>query len=247
VDAAGAVDGRGGVDSLSEDDIAAAARGEPESLHKIYRELAPAVLGFLRVRGSEDPEGLMQDVFVALLPRLRRLEGGLSGLRTLAFSIAHARLVDEFRRRGRRPLLTAYEPTLDPRSAPSPEHEVLSEIDLARLVRLLAEVDENMRLAVTLRIVGQLSLEETATVMGRSVGAVKQLQRRGLQALRSRLEQEDAVTSAPDPAITETTVTGTTVTGTTVTGTTVTGATITATTRNRTGRGVGVAWGRAMP
>jgi RNA polymerase sigma-70 factor (ECF subfamily) len=234
--------GRGGVDSLSEDDVAAAVRGEPQALHKIYRELAPAVLGFLRVRGSEDPEGLMQDVFVAVLPRLCRLEGGLSGLRTLAFSVAHARLVDEFRRRGRRPRVTAYEPTLDSRSAPSPEQEVLSKIDLARLVRLLAEVDENMRLAVTLRIVGQLSLEETAAVMGKSVGAIKQLQRRGLQALRSRLEAEDAVTSAPDPTITDTAITDTTITDTAITDTA-----ITDTTPIRTSRRVGVAWRRAMP
>lgn len=183
------------MDSLSEDDVDAAVRGEPAALRRAYESLAPAVLGFLRVRGSEDPEGLMQDVFVALLPRLRRLQGGLSGLRTLTFSIAHARLVDELRRRERRPQLRTYEPDVDPRQAPSAEHEALSGVELSRLVDLLAGIDENMRLAVTLRIVGQLSLKETADVMGKSVGAVKQLQRRGLQALRTRLEARRAVTS----------------------------------------------------
>jgi RNA polymerase sigma-70 factor, ECF subfamily len=193
------------VASLSEDDVAAAVRGEPAALSHAYEALAPAVLGFLRVRGSEDPEGLTQDVFVALLPRLRRLKGGVSGLRTLTFSIAHARLVDERRRRERRPRLSSYEPDLDPRSAPSAEHEVLSAIDLARLLEVLEGIDENLRLAVTLRMVGQLTLEETADVMGKSVGAVKQLQRRGLLALRDRVESREDVTSLPDPAITPTT------------------------------------------
>jgi RNA polymerase sigma-70 factor, ECF subfamily len=191
--------------SLSEDDVAAAVRGEPAALRQAYEALAPAVLGFLRIRGSDDPEGLMQDVFVALLPRLRRLKGGLSGLRTLTFSIAHARLVDELRQRGRRPRMSSYEPEMDPRSMPSAEHQVLSAIEFERLAELLAGLDENMRLAVTLRLVGQLSLEETANVMGKSVGAVKQLQRRGLQALRVKLDPSADVTSRPARAMTPTT------------------------------------------
>jgi RNA polymerase sigma-70 factor (ECF subfamily) len=41
---------------------------------------------------------------------------------------------------------------------------------------------------VTLRVLADLSVEETARVLGRTPGAVKQLQRRGLLALREILE-----------------------------------------------------------
>jgi RNA polymerase sigma-70 factor (ECF subfamily) len=42
---------------------------------------------------------------------------------------------------------------------------------------------------VALRTVAGLSLEETADVLGRSVGAIKQLQRRGLLGLRALAEE----------------------------------------------------------
>jgi RNA polymerase sigma-70 factor (ECF subfamily) len=40
--------------------------------------------------------------------------------------------------------------------------------------------------------VAELSLDETAEVMGRSIGAVKQLQRRALEALRAIVTAEAA-------------------------------------------------------
>ena len=41
-----------------------------------------------------------------------------------------------------------------------------------------------------LRVLADLSLEETAGVLGKSVGSVKQLQRRGLLRLRQILEAD---------------------------------------------------------
>jgi RNA polymerase sigma-70 factor (ECF subfamily) len=42
---------------------------------------------------------------------------------------------------------------------------------------------------ITLRIVGDLTLDETARVLGKRLGAVTQLQRRALASLRRALEQ----------------------------------------------------------
>lgn len=39
-----------------------------------------------------------------------------------------------------------------------------------------------------LRVVADLSIQEVAETLGKSQGAVKQLQRRGLASLRSRIE-----------------------------------------------------------
>jgi RNA polymerase sigma factor (sigma-70 family) len=179
---------------LTEQDVASAVAGEPAALRRVYEVLAPAIAGYLRSRGSEDPEGVTQDVFVALLPQLRRLRGGNRGLRTLAFSIAHARLVDELRRRTRRPAETTLEPDDDPRVAPSAEDRAMAQIEGAEMIELLAGLSEDQRTVVALRVVAQLSLEETADVIGRSVGAVKQLQRRGLLALRERVQSREGVT-----------------------------------------------------
>ena len=174
---------------LTESTVAAATGGDSEAVGAVYRALAPRVLGYLRARGAEDPEGLTHEVFVAVIPRLSRLAGGVAGLRTLVFSVAHARYVDETRRRARRPAQTTYEQEYDERTSPSAETAVVELSGSTHIIGLLDRLGEDQRNVISLRILGDLSLEQTAEVLGKSTGAVKQLQRRGLENLRQLIEE----------------------------------------------------------
>src|SRR5512144_2884262 len=171
--------------------VGAAADGSADAVEAVYRCLAPRVLGYLRARGVEDPEGLTDEVFLAVIPRLPEVRGGEVGLRTLTFSVAHARAVDEHRRRARWPAQAPYEPELDSRTEESAESLALVRVASDRVSEILAELCEDQRTVVTLRVVADLSLEQTAEVLGRSVGAVKQLQRRGLLRLRELMTGEE--------------------------------------------------------
>jgi RNA polymerase sigma-70 factor (ECF subfamily) len=152
-----------------------------------YREFSPAVLSYLRSRGVEDPEGTTQDVFLALHPQLGDVRGGLQGVKSLVFSIAHARYVDEHRRRCKAPATTGYDPDADPRRDPSAEDQVLAEEATANVQELLGTLQPDQQEVLALRIVADLSLETTAEIMGKSPGAIKQLQRRALCRLRKLL------------------------------------------------------------
>lgn len=181
------------VETITEDVLHDAARGEQRALGVVYRALAPKVQAFLRARGAEDPEGLTNEVFLQVLPRLTTLTGGTAGLRTFVFSVAHARAVDDVRRRGRRPRQAPYDPETDHRVSDSAETEALAaRADHLRAV--LDQLNDNQRSVITLRVLADLSVEETALVLGRTPGAVKQLQRRGLLALREILEEGGAST-----------------------------------------------------
>ncbi|MBW4040752.1 MAG: sigma-70 family RNA polymerase sigma factor [Acidobacteria bacterium] len=168
--------------------------GPPERLRPrdrftaAYRELAPKVTGYLRARGVDDPEAVTQEVFLALLAKPDEVRGGDEGLRTLLFTIAHAKAVDHHRRRSRTPALVEYEPEHDRRVTASAEDDAL-EAQTGVLAMLTALAPE-YREVLALRIVAELTLESTAAVMNRSVGAVKQLQRRALIALRTRVAAE---------------------------------------------------------
>ena len=118
------------VSTLPDDALPRAQTGEPAALSLIYQSLSPAVLGYFVGRGSEDPEALTQEVFLAVFSRLESVTGGLPGLRTFTFSVAHARLVDEVRRRARAPVLVGYEVDGDPRTADSAEAVALRDLDL---------------------------------------------------------------------------------------------------------------------
>lgn len=168
--------------------VAAAQLGEPWALRAVYEDLAPRVLGYLRSRGASDPEELTSEVFLTVFARLPALTGGPSGLRTFAFSVAHARLVDDLRRRSRRPPEARYDAERDGRTAPSAEDEAEARAAADRVRRMLSVLPVDQQAVLTLRVVADLSLEEVAEAIGRSIGAVKQLQRRGLLALRGSLD-----------------------------------------------------------
>jgi RNA polymerase sigma-70 factor (ECF subfamily) len=174
---------------LSDDLVAAATCGDTDALAAIYAALAPKVLGYLRARGAEDPEGLTSEVFLNVIDKLGRVVGGAAGLRAFVFSVAHARYVDESRRRARRPAPAPYEPDLDDRQEPSAETSALHSVATRQVHDLLDRLGDDQRSVITLRVLGDLTLEETARVLGRSTGAVKQLQRRGLIALRGMVQQ----------------------------------------------------------
>lgn len=171
-----------------DDVLGAAQAGQPWALRALHEELAPRVHGYLRARGAAEPDDLTSEVFLAVFPRLGTVTGGAEGLRTLVFSIAHARLVDDLRRRSRRKPTVEYDPHVDSRTAQSSEDEALALVATERVRELLAGLPDDQR-DVLLRIVSDLSLEQVATAIGRSQGAVKQLQRRGLLALRARAEE----------------------------------------------------------
>jgi RNA polymerase sigma-70 factor (ECF subfamily) len=155
-----------------------------------YHLLSPRVLGYLRSHGVDDPESITHEVFLALYRNFDRITGGDAGVRTMTFSIAHARIVDDARARAARPAGVPFEPEADPRRAPSAEDLAVEAFADHGALALLQTLGDDQREAVGLRVIAGLTLEETAQVMGKSVGAIKQLQRRALESLRRSLGEE---------------------------------------------------------
>lgn len=160
------------------------------SFESIYRELAPAVLGYLRGHRIDDAEAVTQDVFLAVFSRIDGVRGGEDGVRTLVFSIAHARAVDHHRARARKPPTVEYEMEKDPRVTESAEDLAVTQSG-DDVLSILSLLKDDHREVLLLRVLADMPLERVATVMGKSVGAVKQLQRRALLALRDRPELDD--------------------------------------------------------
>lgn len=172
----------GGLDDV----LLAAQAGRPEGLRALYEHLAPRVHGYLSARGASEPEDLTSEVFLTVFSRLATVTGGAAGLRTLVFSVAHARLVDDLRRRTRRGDAVPYEDWHDDRVTASPEDEAVERSRIGEVRALLDELPSDQRDVLLLRVVADLSVEQTAEAIGRTAGAVKQLQRRGLLTLRAR-------------------------------------------------------------
>jgi RNA polymerase sigma factor (sigma-70 family) len=171
--------------------LTAAQAGDAWALEHLYASLAPALAGFFRLQRAAEPDDLTSEVFVGVLRNLHAFGGSEAQFRSWVFTIAYRRLADARRAAGRRPVLQP----LDGGSGPAAT-EVDVEADVDRLLAtrrvraLCASLPTAQRDVLLLRLVGRMTVDEIALVIGRSRGAVKALQRRGLAAVARQIERE---------------------------------------------------------
>ncbi|MGY1632641.1 RNA polymerase sigma factor [Geodermatophilus sp. SYSU D01186] len=186
-----------------DDVLAAAQAGAAWAFEVLYRDLAPAVTGYLRLHGAAEPDDLASETFIGVLTGLGGFRGDEDALRAWVFTIAHRRLVDDWRRRGRRPQVTDDDAVLHELGGGDAEDDALVRIGAADVHRLCGTLPGDQRTVLLLRVLGDLTVEQVARVLGRSVGSVKALQRRGLRSLRTALESvpPERVTAPAHPSV----------------------------------------------
>lgn len=171
------------------DEVLAAARlGQPWALTTLYRRYAGPVAGYVRARTSAEPEDLVSEIFTSVFTGLTRFAGGEADFRGWLFTIAQRRVVDDLRRRSRQVPTTPYEPDSDVRTVDSAETASLDRLGEQWVRDVLDRLAPDQRDVLLLRILGDLTVEQVAQVLGKSIGAVKQLQRRGLAAAAKIVE-----------------------------------------------------------
>ena len=174
---------------LAFDDILTAAQaGAAWAFEALYRDLSPAVTGYLRLHGAVEPDDLASETFLGVFTGLGGFSGDEQALRAWVFTIAHRRLVDDWRRRSRRPQTTDDAGDLLEYLGGDVEDDVMLQVGTEEVYRLCAGLPDDQRTVILLRILADLTVEQVAEAMERTVPSVKALQRRGLRALRERLE-----------------------------------------------------------
>jgi RNA polymerase sigma-70 factor (ECF subfamily) len=170
------------------DDVLAAAQAcAPWAFETLYRDLSPAVTGYLRLHGAVEPDDLASETFLGVFTGLGGFRGDEDALRAWVFTIAHRRLVDDWRRRSRRPRTANDDAALDRHVGGDVEDDAFLQLGAQGVHRLCALLPDDQRTVVLLRVLGDLTVEQVGQVIGRSVASVKALQRRGLRALREEL------------------------------------------------------------
>ncbi|QGG96197.1 RNA polymerase sigma factor [Actinomarinicola tropica] len=180
--------------------LARAQRGDRAALERLYRDLAPLVIGYLRTNGAREPEDLASEVFVAVVRSLVDFTGTERNLRSWVLTIAHRRLVDAHRRRGRRPEdpVEPEDRTLtDLTDGTSTEGVALAGLDTSGALALLDGLTEDQRAVITLRIIDDIPIKDVAAILDKPVTAVKALQHRALATLARRLRETGSIPDDP--------------------------------------------------
>ncbi|MDQ6928386.1 MAG: RNA polymerase sigma factor [Actinomycetota bacterium] len=171
--------------------LAAAQANAPWAYERLYRSMAPAVQGYLRLQGALEPEDLTSEVFLGAFGGIGGFHGDESGFRSWVFTIAHRRLIDERRRVGRRPARADWSlsETCEP-VAGDVEDDALAALAERRVRDLCDSLAPDQRDVLLLRLVGGLTVEQVAHALSRTTASVKALQRRGLAVVRRQLAPE---------------------------------------------------------
>jgi RNA polymerase sigma-70 factor (ECF subfamily) len=165
-----------------------ARRARDQRLDDLTRRFHPRVRGFLAGLGVSDPDDGANEVLARVVGRLDALAGGEAGLTAFVFTVARNFAHDEARRAHRR---VRSEPVGDTPEGAAPNDTAVDVIANRSVVELLRDLSREQREVLLCRVVADLSLEDTALIVGKPVTAVKALQRRAVNALRRRLDDGD--------------------------------------------------------
>ncbi len=168
----------------------AAKAGAEWAWAHLYRDLAGTVIGYLKARGAADPEDVASETFLQIARNISSFEGDDQSFRSWVFVIAHRRLLDARRAAGRRPRTVSDDTHLTLLAdSQQVDEEALGNVSTSDIEALLEHLTEDQRDVLALRIIGDLTVEQTAAALGKGPGAVKALQRRALASVKRAMAE----------------------------------------------------------
>ena len=181
-----AKDSREEASGLPGDDrlLVEAAKKDPSRFAELYELNFARVYAYIarRVGDRDVAQDLTSDVFHKALASIQNFEWRGVPFAGWLLRIAANMIVDRSKRSGRE--VSGGDDLPEPSTQPN-----LEDIDRqGRLFRLVEQLPPDQRRVIGMRFAEEKSICEIATELGRSEGAVKQLQFRALQNLRARME-----------------------------------------------------------
>ena len=165
-----------------------ARAGERDALGSIWEIYHPQVLRFLRSKRAASPEDVASQVWIDVGRAIGRFAGDGRDLQRWIFTIAARRSVDEHRRAARRRDL-AEVTALDERRVDTVEDVAEGRGAVDEAIALLRRLPPTMASAVMLREVLDLTVADTAEVLGCTEANVRTMTHRGLTRLRAMLAE----------------------------------------------------------
>jgi RNA polymerase sigma-70 factor (ECF subfamily) len=157
-----------------------AAQTDPSRFAELYELNFERVYAFIasRVRDRDGAQDLTAEVFQQALANLGRFEWRGIPFAAWLLRIAANAIADRWKRVARESGSPAQE------ESGSDESDLDEAESRASLFRLVSSLPANQRRVIVMRFAEEKSIREIAQALGRTEGAVKQLQHRGLEHLR---------------------------------------------------------------
>jgi RNA polymerase sigma factor (sigma-70 family) len=168
------------------------AAGRQEALGPLYARYAPLVFNLAALSlDRAAAEDVVQDVFLAVWRKADTFDPRRGAFRPWVLQVAHLRIVNELRRRGRRPQVVA-DPDGErlaglPDPDPEPAEAAWREYRRAAVQAAVESLPPPQRQALGLAFFEELTHEQVAALLHLPLGTAKTRIRAGLQKLRGHL------------------------------------------------------------
>lgn len=170
--------------------IQRAQQGDEEAFARLYQAYVQEVYRYVyqRVSDAHTAEDITGDVFTKAVEGLPTYEDRGQTWLAWLYRIAHARVVDYYRRRDRRPKDSDIEfaqlASDEDMDAPLLHKDISDALHSA-----LNQLTDEQRDVIILRFIEGKRIEVVAHLMGKKPNAIKALQHRALKAMAVRLER----------------------------------------------------------
>lgn len=151
---------------------------------KLFEEYYDKVVRYIYIRISNqaEAEDLAGDVFLKALKSVGSYKGSTAQLRFWIFKIARNIVIDHYRRMGKRKTINLDDVEIS--DGFNVEEVAERSLQIGELTKAMNLLTDAQREVIGLRFFAGLSSAETAQVLGKSSGAVREMQCDAIQKLR---------------------------------------------------------------
>lgn len=170
--------------------IHAAQAGDADAFAELYRNTVQSIYRYIlfRVHDRQLAEDLTGDVFLRALKGLSRYVDQGRPFVAWLYTIAHARIVDHYRRSDRRPVEQDLN-VVQIAARTDMDRPMLQRQAARELRRAIARLTPDQQQVIILRFIEGKRTETVAEIMGKKPNAIKALQHRALRTLAKHLER----------------------------------------------------------
>lgn len=158
--------------------------GEPRAFQETTTRFGGRLRAYAAARSAEDPDGIVNETLLAVFRQLHRFEGDESQFTSMVFAIARHKVIDEARKRQRRP--EAVSP-MDGSNSQRTTDIADDYVSLATTLSILDQLPDDQRDVVIMRTIIGMSFLEIGRTIGKREATVRVIHHRALAVLRDLL------------------------------------------------------------
>lgn len=169
--------------------VALAQKGDTEAFGSIYDELVKPVYRYIYYRvDPQIAEDLTEDTFLKVWQNIKKYKKGKNPFSSWVFRIAHNLVCDYYRKNEQFAEIDENLP--DTKDNLNPERQINIQFNKIKLRKAINKLPENYQQVIILKYINELNNTEIAEAIGKSEGAIRTLQFRALNQLRTILDEK---------------------------------------------------------